>query len=135
MEQAALATVQAVYGAFLQGDREAVRERLAPDVRWHNSGLPPVAGEIAGPDAVIDYVMGENHLEDFQLEVIDMLSSVERVAIVSRTSGRIGDVRIVHEYIQLMRVSDGRIAEVWNYTWDQQGLAAAFASARAAATA
>ena len=37
--------------------------------------------------------MGENHVDDYNLEVVDMLASDERVAIIARTSGRRGAQR------------------------------------------
>ena len=37
------------------GDREAVRERLAPDVVWHVPGESAIAGDHRGRDAVMDY--------------------------------------------------------------------------------
>ena len=52
-----------------------------------------------------------------------MLASDERVAVVARTSGGRGARAIVNDYIQLIRVVDGRVVEVCNYNWDQRALA------------
>ena len=82
---------------------------------------------------MLAYLMGENHMEDYSLEVIDMLASDERVAVVAKTSGRLGDHRLVNEFIQLLHLRDGKVVEVWNYNWDQRGLAEAFAAVAAAA--
>ena len=133
MPHANVELVQRVYGAYVQGDRDAVRAAFDPGIRWHNSGYDPTAGTLDGPDAVLAYLMGENHMEDYRLEVIDMLASDERVAVVAKTSGRIGDQALVNQFVQLLHLRDGRVVEVWNYNWDQRGLAEAFAAVAAIA--
>ena len=133
MPHANIELVQRVYGAYMQGDRDAVRAAFDPGIRWHNSGYDPTAGTLDGPDAVLAYLMGENHMEDYRLEVIDMLASDERVAVVAKTSGRIGDQALVNQFNQLLHLRGGRVVEVWNYNWDQRGLAEAFAAVAAAA--
>jgi len=133
MPHANVELVQRVYGAYVQGDRDAVRAAFDPGIRWHNSGYDPTAGTLEGPDAVLAYLMGENHMEDYRLEVIDMLASDERVAVVAKTSGRIGDQALVNQFVQLLHLRDGRVVEVWNYNWDQRGLAEAFAAVAAIA--
>jgi len=115
--------VQSVYAAYMNGDRDAVIAALDPDIRWHNSGYDPTSGTLTGVPAVLDYLMGENHMDDYRLDVTDMLASDERVAIVATTSGRRGDQRLVNDFVQLMRVRDGRIVEVHNYYWDQRAVA------------
>jgi len=72
-------------------------------------------------------------MEDYRLEVIDMLASDERVAVVAKTSGRICDQALVNQFVQLLHLRDGRVVEVWNYNWDQRGLAEAFAAVAAIA--
>ncbi len=62
-------------------------------------------------------------MDDYSLELVDILSSDQRVAVVARASGRRGDRRIVNDYVQLIRVANGRITEVWNYNWDQKAIA------------
>ncbi len=116
--------IQRVYSAFMAGDREGVTGLLAPDILWHNSGFDPTAGTYRGVAEVLGYLMGENHMEDFALEVVDTLASDERVALVARSSGRRGDKTIVNDFVQVARIADGRVAEVWNYVWDQRGVAA-----------
>jgi ketosteroid isomerase-like protein len=125
--------VQGIYGAFMRGDREAVRAAFHPGIRWHNSGYDPNAGTLEGPDAVIGYLMGDDHIDDYRLDVTDMLASDERVAIVAKTSGRVGDHRLTNQFIQLLHLRDGKVVEAWNYNWDQRGLAEAFAAIAAAA--
>jgi uncharacterized protein len=121
--------VARVYGAYMTGDTATVQDLLSPDIVWHNFGLDPTAGTLHGVAEVLDYLMGEDHMEDYALDVVDMLASDERVAIVARTSGRRGDRTIVNDFVQLVKIDDGRVVEVWNYYWDQKAVADFMSSA------
>ena len=115
--------VQGLYAAYMGGDRERVAAAFDPEVKWHNSGHDATSGTLVGVDAILGYLMGENHVDDYSLDVVDMLASDERVAVIARTSGRRGEQRIVNDFVQVIRLEDERISEVWNYAWDQQALA------------
>jgi len=123
MQHPNIELVQRLYAAYMGGDRERVAAAFAPDVRWHNSGYDATSGTLVGVEPILDYLMGENHVEDYSLEVVDMLASDERVAIIAQTSGRRGTERIVNDFVQVIRLADGRVSEVWNYYWDQRALA------------
>jgi ketosteroid isomerase-like protein len=118
--------VQGLYAAYMAGDRDHVTAALAPDIRWHNSGFDALAGTIEGVPAVLDYLMGQDHMEDYRLEVIDILASDTRVAIVARSMGHVGSHSLTNDYVQVIRLESGRVAEVWNYNWDQRAVAEAF---------
>jgi ketosteroid isomerase-like protein len=126
VEHPNLDLVRRVYAAYLPGERDVMAALISSDIRWHNSGFDANAGDLAGLDEVFGYLFADNHLEDYRLEVVDMLASEERVAVIARTSGRRGDRAIVNDFVQVLRIEDGRIAEVWNYNWDQRALAEAF---------
>ena len=123
MEQENLELVRSVYGAYVTGDREAVTRAFHPDVTWHNSGTDPTSGTYQGVEAVLGYLMSEDHADDYKLDVLDMLASPERVAVVARTSGRRGERTIQNDFVQLVQIRAGRIVEVRNYNWDQRALA------------
>ena len=118
-----------VYGAYMAGDRDTVIRLLSPDIVWQNSGHDSTSGTYHGVDAVLEYLMGEDHMEDYALEVVDMLASDNRVAIVARTSGRRGERTIVNDFVQLATIEDGLVVEVRNYYWDQRAVAEFLADA------
>ena len=118
--------VQGLYAAYMGGDRDRVTDALAPDIRWHNSGHDALAGTIEGVPAVLDYLMGEDHLDDYSLEVVDILASDERVAVIARSSGRRGTHQVTNDFVQVVRIQDERVQEVWNYNWDQRAIAEVF---------
>ena len=115
--------VTTAYGAFLTGDNDTIAASLSPDIVWHNSGTDPTAGDHHGIPAVLAYLGADDHMDDYGLDVIDILASDTRVAVVAAASGRRGDERFTNRFVQLLEVRDGVIAEVWNYNWDQQALA------------
>jgi ketosteroid isomerase-like protein len=121
--------VRRAYAAYLSGDRPAIDTLFAPDLAWHNSGFDSTSGDRHGIEDVLAYLWADNHMDDYRLEVIDMLASDERVAVVARTSGHLGARAIVNDFVQVVRIDDGRIAEVWNYYWDQRALAEALPAA------
>ena len=34
--------------------------------------------------------------------------------------------QVVNDFVQVVRIASGRVAEVWNYYWDQRAIAEAF---------
>ena len=118
--------VRRAYAAYLSGDRATIDEVFDAEVVWHNSGFDATSGDRHGIDDVLAYLWADNHLEDYRLEVVDMLASDERVAVIARTSGRRGEEQIVNDFVQVVRIASGRVAEVWNYYWDQRAIAEAF---------
>jgi len=118
--------VRGVYAAYLSGDRDTLATRFEPSIRWHNSGFDATSGDLEGIDEVFGYLFADNHLEDYGLDVVDILASDERVAVIARTSGRAGDRTLTNDFVQVIRIADGRVREVWNYNWDQRALAEAF---------
>ena len=126
MEHPNIDLVRRAYAAYLSGDRPTIDEVFDADLVWHNSGFDATSGDRHGIEDVLAYLWADNHLEDYQLEVVDMLASDERVAVIARTSGRRGDQVIVNDFVQVVRIGDGRVAEVWNYYRDQRAIAEAF---------
>ena len=126
MDHPNLDLVRRAYAAYLTGDRATLDEVFDPDLTWHTSGFDATSGDRRGIDEVLAFLWEETHLEDTKLDVIDMLASDERVAVIARTTGRLGDRPVVNDYVQVVRIDGGRVAEVWNYTWDQRAIAEAF---------
>jgi len=118
-----IALIENVYSAFRAGDTGAVAAALSPDVRWSSSGWGPTSGTVEGRPAVLAYLFEDTDVEDYGLELLDVLVSDAHVAVVARTSGRRGERRFVNDYIQLVHIVDGLVADVRTYHWDQRALA------------
>lgn len=120
--------VQQLYGAFMQGDVDGVRARLSPDVEWREPDYQGDGGTYAGPDEVIAHLFeGEPLVENYRLDIVDMLESSQRVAIVAATSGTRDGRQITNEYVQLVTIDNGQVSAVRNYCWDPRSLREFFA--------
>jgi uncharacterized protein len=119
-----IALVQRLFGAFMQGDREAITAGVDPDIRLYQSGHDALSGTYEGAEAVIAHLLGDYGVEEFDMQLIDMLASDTRVAVVARSTGRIGGSPITLDSVQVFRIEGDRIAEIRVFTWDQQALAA-----------
>jgi hypothetical protein len=53
------------------------------------------------------------------MELVGVLAGTRRVAIIGRTTARSGDRHIVNDFIDVLRIENSPVAEVWQYHWDQ----------------
>jgi ketosteroid isomerase-like protein len=113
--------IRAFYDARARGDRAAVRQMLASDVRWHDPYPPPHGGDLVGADAVLHDVVdaaavitgGSTRLELRQVIADGMLA----VALV-RWSATV-DGRTMHgQEAAVYKVADDRIVEAWFHPAD-----------------
>lgn len=107
----------------LAGDFERAYAHFAPDIRFRIPGSGPWAGEHVGREQAIAYIENARAVVhgsgDVELELIDVLEGVERVALLVRerfhTAAGPVDIRRANVY----RVIDGQIVEIWIYEADQ----------------
>ena len=124
MDHPNLDLVQGLLGAFVTGDADALRAGFDPDVRLEQSGFDAAAGTYQGVDAVIGYFFNDDHMDDYRLEVVDLLASDDRAAIIGRTFGRRGEQTIENDFVQVLRIAGGKVVEIRIYAWDQRAVAA-----------
>lgn len=121
--------VQSLYAAFAAGDREGIRAGLSEDVQYREPNYTGDGGVYVGRDAVIAHLLeGDPLVEDYHLDVVDMLASEQRVAIVAVTSGVRGGQAIRNEFVQVMTLEGDQVSAVRNYMWDPQALREAIES-------
>jgi ketosteroid isomerase-like protein len=108
--------------AYHNEDGSTMGSVLHPDVVWRVSGAHQLAGEYRGHDQVFGYfarildLVGGSHA----MVIEDVLASDERVfVLVTTTASRPGMQLQVRECL-LFHVLDGRLAECWEYSPDQQ---------------
>jgi len=115
--------VQSLYAAFAAGDREGVRAGLSQDVQYREPDYTGDGGVYNGRDAVIAHLLeGDPLVEDYRLDVVDMLTSEHRVAIVAVTSGLRGGQPIRNEFVQVVTLEGDQVSAIRNYMWDPQTL-------------
>jgi ketosteroid isomerase-like protein len=109
-------TVLALYGAMAANDPDAAVARLAPDAVLHIPGRNPLAGDHAGPAAILG-VLGRMGDAAARTELIDVLAGREHVAAYCRVQEEGG---LDNPTVHLFRMTDDdRVAEIWFHNRDQ----------------
>jgi ketosteroid isomerase-like protein len=93
--------------------------RTSPIV-GHIPGRSALAGDVRGRDAIRGYI--ETVLagtDRHEVELIDMLSGKEHVALVVRERFRSGDRELDMRRANVYRVEDDKITEIWIFEGDQ----------------
>jgi ketosteroid isomerase-like protein len=128
--------MQGYIAAARSGDFSAAYRFYSEDIVGHVPGRSAFAGELRGRQAVIGYIEHARALSrdaDVELNVVDMLASDERVAlIVHEVFHRpTGDVEIRRSNVY--RVRSGQIVEISIYEANQYEVDALLRSEPAAA--
>jgi uncharacterized protein len=129
----ALDVVSRYFGAMRCGDYEAGLRFFAEDVVVHVPGGSRHAGAHRGRDAVrgyFDAAIAVARDGGVQIDLVDMLASRTRVALVLDerfyVDGGVVEIRRVNVY----RVSESEIAEVWIFEANQYEIDALFSAPR-----
>jgi ketosteroid isomerase-like protein len=126
----ATALMEQYLAAARAGDLETAFGFVAEDVRVRIPGRSAMAGEHQGRDVVVEYIRTareRSHGADVELEVIDMLASRERVALILNERFHTADGPVDIRRANVYRVVDGQIVEVWIYEGDQYAVDALLA--------
>jgi len=108
--------------AAKRGDFESAYEFFAEDMAIHIPGRSAFAGEHRGREAAIGYIQAiRDHFMhgDIELEVVDMLASEERVALLVREGFHFDGRSVTIRRANVYRVRGGRIVEVTIFEADQ----------------
>jgi ketosteroid isomerase-like protein len=108
--------------AARRGDWGAAFGYFAEDIVMHVPGRGPFAGARRGRDAAVEYIqtMREQYRDGrIELELIDMLSGNERVALLVRETFHGDGPPVEIRRANVYRVRDGAIAEITIFEPDQ----------------
>lgn len=106
------------YEAFARGDLEAIRRTWHPDVVWHAQRLGQLSGDHIGWDGFMAFIGQTMQLTGgtYRIEVKDVLASATGAAAsVRSTAQRPDGRRLDSNQVHLFRVSDGKVAEAWQF--------------------
>ncbi len=127
---AALDVMRRYLDAVQRGDWEAGFAYYAHDIVIHVPGRSALAGEHRGRDAAVGYIqaaLARSHGADVEVELIDMLASEERVALIVRErfhrEGGAVEIRRANVY----RLRGDEIVEIWIFEYDQYAVDELFA--------
>jgi ketosteroid isomerase-like protein len=105
-----------------RGDWDAAYGLLAKDMTVHIPGESAFAGEHHGREAAIEYIQAiRNHFMSggIELEVVDMLASEERVALLVRERFYGDGAPVTIRRANVYRVRGGEIVEISIFEADQ----------------
>jgi len=117
--------------AARRGDWETGFGYFADDVVLHVPGRSALAGERRGRDAAIDYIrtaLALAHDAEVEVELVDMLASEERVALIVRERFGRPDGTVEIRRANVYRLRDAKIVEVWIFEADQYAVDELFAA-------
>lgn len=104
------------------GDLAGVAAMLAPDVVWHQPGDNPLSGSVVGPDGVLAHLGRFFELSRGTFSLVTKTAAANGdlvVAMVEFSAQRDGRAPLAQSGIDVFRIADGRIAEVWLFSEDQ----------------
>jgi uncharacterized protein len=113
--------VRALYAALLTQQLDEARRHAHDDVVLHVPGSHPLAGEHRGPEALVRFVEASRARTESgeHIEVLDVLEGAGHAAAYLRvTAERAGKTPLDNTTLHLLRLVDGRVAEVWLHNWD-----------------
>lgn len=117
-----VAVVDRYFAAVAGNDMATMADLIGQDVTWHQPGANRFSGVYQGQGAVFGLIgaMVEATAGTFRLEVTaPSLVNGDLVAVPVRFTGTQGDAIMDLAGIDLHRVVDGRIADVWLFGDDQ----------------
>lgn len=112
----ALDTFNRYLASLEAGDMGALAATLHPDVVWHQPGAHPLAGDHVGPDAVLGLLGGmmERSAGSLIVATESSIAGGDLVAATVRfTAKRDGRADLDQHGVDVFRIQDDRIVEVW----------------------
>jgi uncharacterized protein len=118
---AALNVMERYIDAMRRGDRDAAFAHYADDIVGHVPGRSALAGDLYGKAAVVGYIeTAVAHAPGgVEVELVDMVASEERVALIVRERLHDGDRVLDMRRANVYRVEDDRIVEISIFEADQ----------------
>ena len=128
------AQVQAVMDRYVDavraGDWETAFGFFADDIVLRVPGRSSLAGERRGRQAArayIDAALAKAHGQEVEVELIDRLTSEQRVALIVRERFARPDRDVEIRRANVYRIAGGRIVEIWIFEADQYAVDELFA--------
>ncbi|MER7406388.1 nuclear transport factor 2 family protein [Streptomyces sp. NPDC000070] len=111
------------FQAVQQGDLARVGELLDEGIVWHQPGSNRFSGEQKGRDAVFAMLGGMMQASQgsFAIDAVHtLMGNDDMVAATIHFSGRRDGASMSMDGVDLLRVKDGKIVEMWLFSSDQE---------------
>jgi uncharacterized protein len=128
IEEESIMTVKTIdiareyFESVQKGDLGRVGELLDENVVWHQPGANQFSGEKKGRDAVFGMLGGmmEASQGSFAIDKVHaLMGNGDLVAATIHFAGRRDDASMSMEGVDLLRVENGKITEVWLFSADE----------------
>ncbi len=124
--------VEAFYGAFLAGDREALAEVVAPKAAWIVPLETVVSGAHSGPDGIAELRRKVDELTSgtwrpVRDDSVDVATSDWHGVIMDRFRAERGERRLDSHEAVIVAVERGRVVRIFHYLHDPEEFAAFWA--------
>lgn len=103
--------------AFGQGDTEAMKATMSPDIVWHLPGNNPLSGDYRGPDAVVEMLGELQRLTGGAVEPTDMLVGDDYIMSFTQFTGGDGLEVVFADAFRF--TDDDQVVEYWSLASDQ----------------
>lgn len=110
------------FQAVQTGDMATLGELLDEAIVWHQPGANQFSGEHKGQGAVFQMLGGmmEASQGSFAIDKIhSLMGNGDLVAATIHFTGRRGDTSMAMEGVDLLRLQNGKITEMWLFSGDQ----------------
>ncbi len=110
-----------MYEAMAAGDLAAASATLHPEVVLHVPGTHRLAGVHVGPSGVLDFIHRTRGLTEHgeDVDVLDVLVGRDHVGVYCTVRAtRAGRAPLENTTVHLLRIQDGRVAEIWLHNFD-----------------
>jgi ketosteroid isomerase-like protein len=118
----AIEIARTYFQAIRTGDMDTVATSLADDVVWHQPGANRFSGDHHGRDAVFA-MLGQMMQASEGTFAIDQVHSLmangDLVVATIHFTGRRAGAAMSMDGVDLLRIADGKIVEVWLFSADQ----------------
>jgi uncharacterized protein len=122
MTSATIDLARTYFQAVQTGDMATLGGVLDADIVWHQPGANQFSGTHKGRDAVFQMLGGmmETSQGSFAIDKVHtLMGNGDLVTATIQFSGRRGDASMSMDGVDLLRVTDGKITEMWLFSGDQ----------------
>ncbi|QNP68833.1 nuclear transport factor 2 family protein [Streptomyces roseirectus] len=113
---------RAYFQAVQNGDMAALGDLLDEQIVWHQPGTNRFSGDHRGQGAVFQMLGGmmEASQGTFAIDKIhSLMGNGDLVAAAIHFTGRRGDASMAMDGVDLLRITGGKITEMWLFSGDQ----------------
>jgi len=114
---------KAYFDALGAGDMKRLSTIFADDIVWHQPGTGALSGTYRGLDEVFSLFKKFMERSDGSFlidEVGDIMENCDLVSVVLHFSARRAGAGISMQGVDVMRIDNGKLAEVWLFSSDQE---------------